>query len=102
MRLRRSPHAQATAEAFSQLDDGGSSGKQLQPDVYSAGLVVGGVVVIVLLGGVYGQTGNNMRCDKVQAPVCLQLLLCAAEQPRQLPWLLRPLEAAADNMLASA
>ena len=74
----------------------GNSGKHLQPEVYSAGLVVGTVVIVVLLVGVYGQTGNDVRCDKVQAPVRVQLLLRAAEQPRQLPWLLRSLEAAAD------
>lgn len=42
----------------------GNSGKHLQPEVYSAGLVVGTVVIVVLLVGVYGQTGNDVRCDR--------------------------------------
>ncbi len=77
------------------IHDARGPNQHLQPEVYRAGLVVCAVVVIVLLVWVYGETGNDMRCDKVQALVCLQLLLCAAEQPCQLPWLLRPLEAAA-------
>ena len=79
------------------LHDARSADQHLQPEVDSAGLVVGAVVVVVLLVRVYGEAGDNMRCDKVQAPVRLQLLLRAAEQPCQLPWLLRPLEAAADR-----
>ena len=45
--------------------------QHLQPKVHSAGLVVGTVVVIVLLVWVYGETGDDMRWNKVQAPVSL-------------------------------
>ena len=70
----------------------------LQPEHDSARLVVGAIMVVVLLVGVYGQAGHHMRGDQVQALIAFQLILCAAEQPCQLPWLLRPLEAAAEQM----
>jgi hypothetical protein len=74
----------------------------LQPKHDSARLVVGAIMVVVLLVGVYGQAGHHMRGDQAQALIALQLILCAAEQPCQLPWLLCPLEAAAGQVRSEA
>jgi hypothetical protein len=74
----------------------------LQPEHDSTRLVVGAIMIVVLLVGVYRQAGHHMRSDQVRALIALQLILCAAEQPCQLPWLLCPLEAAVEQVRSKA